>query len=118
MKTPGQRWIWILAGAVLAACEPASERCDHDQRYSHGLCFQADAGTVAPDASFVHYADVCSDATGCAAPTDFCLRQPADPTGYCTRTGCLAEPGRCPSGWTCTDLSVYLAGLPAVCTQP
>jgi hypothetical protein len=112
----------ILMLAVLAgsACDPGSERCDEDQRYSHGLCYEidpADAGATS-GSSFAHFADICAEPTGCAAPTDYCLRKPADQTGYCTRTGCLADLARCPAIWTCVALAVSQPGEPGVCVKP
>lgn len=104
--------IAAIAAIAAAGCEPESERCDPDQRYLYGLCYAIDAASNAP------FGDVCSASTDCPTPTDFCAKQPADPTGYCTRTGCLADPGRCPTGWSCVDLSVFAAGLPAICAQP
>jgi hypothetical protein len=114
--------------AALAACFPESDRCDPDQRYSYGLCYQIDAAAApSPDSGsgsggdpFAHFDDVCAGDGDCAAPTDFCAKYPSDPTGYCTRTGCLADMTRCPTGWGCLDLSEYLnlPGLPSICTKP
>jgi hypothetical protein len=113
----------LLLAFTLAACMPESQRCDPDQRYSYGLCYSTDAGArvdTGPtvDASYAHFADVCTGDPDCAAPTDDCAKYPSDPNGYCTRTGCLTDPTLCPSGWGCLDLSVYLPGLPALCTTP
>lgn len=100
--------------------------CDPDQTYAKGVCFGPDAAPL-PDAApsstdanlqFAHFGDVCVTDMECATPTDFCARLPADPTGYCTQTGCLAPPAICPSGWGCFDLSVLQAGLPTICTKP
>jgi hypothetical protein len=106
---------------ALSACVPEDERCDPDQRYSYGLCYQTET-SVPPDAgpahSYEHFEDVCVTDGDCAAPTDYCAKWPSDPTGYCTRTGCLTDMSLCPAGWSCVDLSVYLAGLPAVCLRP
>ena len=112
---------YSIALLLVAACEPESERCDPDQRYSYGLCYAIDAPPLPVDAapgSYLHFGDVCTGDPDCAAPTDFCAKYPSDPTGYCTRTGCLADPNRCPAGWSCYDLSVILAGLPAICVKP
>jgi len=117
----------LIAAAAIAACFPESDRCDPDQRYSYGLCYQIDAAVApGPDSGsgsgsgdpYAHFADVCAGDGDCAAPTDFCAKYPSDPTGYCTRTGCLDDMTRCPSGWGCLDLTVYLPGLPAICTKP
>jgi hypothetical protein len=65
---------------------------------------------------FAHFGDVCAGDDSCAAPTDFCAKYPSDPTGYCTRTGCLTDASLCPDGWSCLDLSMY--GYPAICLRP
>ena len=111
--------IVLFATFVLAACEPESERCDPDQRYSYGLCYTIDAAPSDGTAmTFPHFGDVCTGDPDCIAPTDYCAKYPSDPTGYCTRTGCLTDPTICPGGWSCLDLSVYLPGLPAICLKP
>jgi hypothetical protein len=121
MNAVSIRSMLLLAALASGACVPERERCDPDQRYFYGLCYSTDAGVevdAAPtaDASYAHFADVCTGNPDCAAPTDFCAKYPQDPSCYCTRTGCLAYPGVCPSGWGCLDLSVY--GLPAICSKP
>lgn len=96
------------------------ELCDPDQTYSQGVCYGPDAAPslIDADPAFAHFGDVCTTDMECAVPTEMCAKQPSDPTGYCTRTGCLAEPAICPSGWGCFDLSVLQAGLPSICTKP
>ena len=116
----------VLAPIAVAGCFPDSNRCDPDQRYSYGLCYQidaavspqtgADAGADDAGMSFAHFGDVCAGDGDCAAPTDFCAKYPSDPTGYCTRTGCLTDASLCPDGWSCLDLSMY--GYPAICLKP
>lgn len=106
----------LVLVVVIAGCEPASERCDRNQHYAYGLCYELDAGPSDP--SYAHFGDVCMTVAACTAPTEFCNRPPAAPVGYCTRTGCVADPAVCPDGWHCLDLSVTNAGLAAVCVQP
>jgi hypothetical protein len=116
----------ILIAAALAACFPESNRCDPDQRYSYGLCYAIDAppaprtdsGSGSGGDPYAHFGDVCGGDGDCVAPTDFCAKYPSDPTGICTRTGCLADMTLCPAGWGCLDLAIYLPGLPAICTPP
>jgi len=108
--------ILLVAGA---ACMPERDRCDPDQHYSYGLCYQIDAVVThdaGPDGSYSHFDDVCADTSECVAPTDFCAKYPTDPSGYCTRTGCLTDIAICPGGWSCLDLAMY--GLPAICLKP
>lgn len=110
-----------LLAIAFAGCFSESERCDPDQRYSYGLCYQIDAAVTqeaGSDASFEHFAEVCTGDTDCVAPTNFCAKYPSDPSGYCTRTGCLTDMAICPSGWSCLDLTVYAPGLPAICIKP
>jgi hypothetical protein len=111
----------LLASVALAACFPESDRCDPDQHYRYGLCYAMDAAVSPVDgndagADFAHYGDVCAADRECATPTDFCAKYPSDPTGYCTRTGCLTDASLCPGGWSCLDLSMY--GYPAICIKP
>jgi hypothetical protein len=111
----------LILIVLLAACKSNGEPCDTGQRYSYGLCYEIDAAIVAdagPDASFAHFGDVCADTPACGVPTDYCARQPGTAAGYCTRTGCLTMPEACPAGWGCLDLSIFQAGLPAICSKP
>jgi hypothetical protein len=41
---------------------------------------------------------------------------PGQAQGVCTLDGCKADPSICPSGYSCFDLSVFGAELPAICT--
>lgn len=109
----------IAVSLAVMGCEPEADRCDADQRYSYGLCYTIDAPlpTVdAPPVSFEHFGDICTGDPSCMAPTNFCAKYPSDPTGYCTRTGCLTDMSICPAGWGCLDLSAY--GLAAICLKP
>jgi hypothetical protein len=93
-----------LGLVALARPSPLAERdrCYPDQRYSYGLCYTIDA-TVSPvdgneaNASCAHFGDVCAGEGDCA---------------------CLTDTSRCPDGWSCLDLSVYLPGLPAIFLKP
>lgn len=110
----------LLALLALGACD-VGDRCDPDQTLRSGVCFGPDAAPPADDAApstESPFGAVCVEHTDCVAPTSFCARQPADPTGYCTAVGCLDDATVCPAGWTCFDLSVIQAGLPAICTKP
>lgn len=54
----------------------------------------------------------------CGCSTDYCAVLPGQTEGYCTITGCAEDPGRCPSGWSCFDLSTIVPGEPSFCLQP
>ena len=113
--------VLVIAAGASSACVPEHERCDPDQRYWYGLCYEIDAAVsheAGPDASYQHFDDVCSGDSDCVAPTGVCAGYPGDPTGHCTRTGCLVDMSLCPGGWGCLDPSVYLPALPAICTRP
>ncbi|MDQ3368558.1 MAG: hypothetical protein M3680_24280 [Myxococcota bacterium] len=104
---------------LLAGCG-VGQLCDPGQTHSNGVCYAPDGPPAVVDAhrSYEHFGDVCVVNADCAAPTSFCARLPADPTGYCTDVGCLTEPAVCPASWGCFDLSVLQAGLPSICTKP
>ena len=53
----------------------------------------------------------------CAA-AGYCSLMPGQTEGYCTAKGCKENPGVCPKGWSCLDLSVFSADLPSVCLKP
>jgi hypothetical protein len=64
----------------------------------------------------------CKDAAAssdcpCTAAS-YCALMPGQSEGYCTAKGCKDDPSVCPSGWSCLDLSLFSAELPAVCLKP
>lgn len=139
------RWVSIiLIGGACACADQAS--CDSDQELTNGACIPiapdagmgtdgavddaavADGGDAAGEGGSdammcsdgVALGDPCSDGTnhtdcGCEAP--YCALQPGSTTGTCTRTGCIEDPGVCPSGWTCIDLSAFSPDLPSICVE-
>jgi hypothetical protein len=56
--------------------------------------------------------------TDCPCAANYCSKSPFDAQGYCSVTGCKENPGVCPAGWTCFDVSVFAAGQPSVCAKP
>jgi hypothetical protein len=60
----------------------------------------------------------CSDDANCQGPTDYCVKAPGAPTGYCSRKGCKEDASICPSGWACFDLGMFQPGLPSICRKP
>jgi hypothetical protein len=63
----------------------------------------------------------CSDTqahSDCPCAANYCSKSPFDTQGYCSRTGCKENPGLCPPGWTCFDVSQFAPGQPSVCTKP
>ena len=102
--------------ATAAGCSDGT--CDPGQRVSNGLCYpEADAAPT-HDSAFAGYGDPCGATADCVAPTDWCALDPGQTVGYCTHTGCKADASVCPPLWSCLDLSVFQAGLPAICTRP
>jgi hypothetical protein len=49
----------------------------------------------------------------CADPAPYCGIQPGTTVGYCTVTGCTANPSLCPSTWSCFDV-----GVMSFCLKP
>jgi hypothetical protein len=74
-----------------AACEPPA---------APAMCTAAAAG----------FGDACSVTSQCHCSTDLCAVIPGQSCGFCTRSGCKADPSICPAGWTCYDASAYQAG--------
>jgi len=112
-------WLVVVAVAMLAACADEFP-CDPDQMHVDGVCFAIESPAPTADANpaFAHFGDVCATDDECELPTSFCVKQPGETSGYCTGVGCLTEPAVCPADWSCTDLSVFAAGLPSICGAP
>jgi hypothetical protein len=97
-----------------------------DVRLAADALAAADALDIEPDALPAGDAAVtdgpwgveCADDAACAAPTDFCVKQPGAPTGYCSQrcvnTGACGDAGA-PEGWTCN--TVAFAGCDDVATN-
>ena len=51
----------------------------------------------------------------CHGIATFCVVLPGNSVGYCTLQDCTLNPDNCPKGFSCLDLSQYVAGLPLVC---
>jgi hypothetical protein len=63
----------------------------------------------------------CSDTqshSDCPCAANYCSKSPFDTQGYCSVTGCKENPGLCPPGWTCFDISAFAPGQPSVCAKP
>jgi hypothetical protein len=59
----------------------------------------------------------CSGDQDCSCKANYCALMPGQSQGTCTVQGCKAEPGLCPSGYGCFDLSIFAPGLPSICTK-
>jgi len=121
----------LAAGLLAGACEPANP-CDAGQTLIRNLCVPgapdagdsstagstADAGSAdgGPCDRSAAFGASCAAASACGCGLDYCMTFTGP--GYCTQTDCKADPGVCPSGWTCTDLSIYSPGLPSICLRP
>lgn len=60
--------------------------------------------------------DVCASSANCTQEADYCAIEPPATEGICTVQGCTVTPDDCPTGFSCMDLSIFMAGLPAICT--
>ncbi len=60
----------------------------------------------------------CGSSAACSGAANYCALSPGASTGYCTATGCKANPSVCPDKWGCLDLSSFQPGSPAICTKP
>ncbi|MBK6461196.1 MAG: hypothetical protein IPF92_09335 [Myxococcales bacterium] len=81
-------------------------------------------GTAAPapspsgGAASGSFGATCTDSTGCSGAASYCALMPGRSSGYCTATGCKANPSVCPEKWGCLDLSSFQPGAPPICTKP
>ncbi len=61
--------------------------------------------------------DACTSDANCTQEADYCAIDPTvSPEGICTVQGCSLNPDDCPTGYSCMDLSIFMAGLPTICT--
>jgi hypothetical protein len=121
MKRLTSAWIFCMA------CDPAHP-CDPGQTERNGSCFevaqqqerdaeapQNDAGGADRDASapagndecaedpFKTFGKGCESDADCACKADIC----APTLNTCTAFNCLDDPGVCPDGSTCMDISQF-----------
>jgi hypothetical protein len=70
-------------------------------------------GCEGPDVGF---GDSCATDADCGcAQASYCALMPGQTTGTCTATGCLEDPGVCPDGYGCFDVSIFAPGQPSIC---
>jgi hypothetical protein len=119
-----------LALAATAACDE-DDPCDSTSDFNGQMCLPksttADAAIAGGDAPPVSeagaggptFGTTCTDDAQCLGPdTNYCAKEPTGATGTCTKTGCVAAPSICPQGWSCQDLSAFMAGMPSICIPP
>jgi hypothetical protein len=130
--------VLLCVAVLLARCH---DRCGEGYELEDSLCHEVlaspgEAGassgragaesTAAAGGAGVGGAEECNDDTvgsecttedDCGCDSDFCAAYPGQ-SGFCTHTGCDMDPSVCKAAWTCTDLSTFQAGLPAICTPP
>lgn len=118
-----------MAGCVSACLYDADNRCgphqvvvddtcvcDEGYVLEGTACAPKPAPTPAPDggsgdSEYTGQKAPCSSDADCEGfDANFCNTL----NGYCIVTHCTED--SCDEGWTCTDLSVYLPGLPTACT--
>jgi hypothetical protein len=76
----------------------------------------ADPAACEGDATF---GTACTESSTCTCDAaSFCAVQPGVPEGFCSATGCSADPSVCPEGWSCFDLSMFVDGGTSFCLQP
>jgi hypothetical protein len=124
------RGIAIALLSLLPAIGCGGEQCDPDQELNNHMCkaastggtgASADSGGSAGDSggasAGTSLGALCASDSECTGDTNYCATPPTTPR-FCTRTGCKEDPSVCPAGWTCMDLSIFLATLPAICEPP
>jgi len=82
-----------------------------------GMGGEGGSAGQAPTRAGVPFGDACAETTDCGGDTDYCVPMSPFDTAYCSASGCDAAPELCPEGWTCTDLSRFVAGAPWACTR-
>ena len=128
----------LVVAAGLVACAEKTP-CDDNQALRNGYCWPVDAAITSADVSPAPddvaatesgasldtdttstssaFGMSCTASTECVAPTVYCAVQPGQTKGFCTAFGCDKNPGICPAGWGCMDLSSY--GMAAhICIPP
>ena len=132
----------VLAAAMFgSACNDDGQPCDPDQIIVNHLCLpgpkpeagppdvQVSDDVETPDGEVEDvvnelpppppgmFGKTCTTAgepsPDCSPPAPFCAIQPGQSSGYCSATGCVANPALCPPGWGCLQ-------VPGVnfCTRP
>lgn len=78
----------------------------------------APAAAPTPSPGGGSFGATCKDSTACSGEASYCALMPGASSGYCTATGCKANPSVCPDKWGCLDLSGFQPGAPPICTKP
>jgi hypothetical protein len=125
--------IIAAAGTLLSLSCGRYESCDPGQVMQFNVCFPGlvdgglpDVGGAAPATCRPPVIpdggdDMCTDKTSgfgepcsadsqCRCGKDLCAIIPGETCGFCTRSGCLADPSICPGGWMCYDASAFQPG--------
>lgn len=119
---------WALGLCAVLGVAALGVACDDDDEVIPGVDASADTGAAdtgndAPkDVRSVDFGTVCAGIADCGGATNYCAKSPPTAaTGQCTYYGCNLKPGVCPASDPCTDVSMYLAGVPAntfLCVNP
>ena len=125
-----RRFVSLITLVTCVAACSIDEPCSPGQKYQNTVCMAlvdggagtggagggAGSGGIGGNGMVGMFGDACADTPDCAAPTDYCARDPNQTMGICTRQGCDVEPTICPANWYC-EKQYQTFGLPAFCYQ-
>mgnify|MGYP001551860624 CR=1 FL=1 len=126
---------------TVACTQSEDDACGKGTEYKNGACHPATAGTSSTTAGTTSSSDggagadaggapptgatdpnfgaACETADDCSGSTNYCVPMSPFDSAYCSVQDCdPGDPEVCPTGWTCTDLSRFLAGAPWACSRP
>jgi hypothetical protein len=127
--------VFAVVGAVLGFACGKYESCDPGQVLQYNICLPAVADAGHPDTGAATdaaascrppnfpdagpstctgpaagFGDPCTADDQCRCGKDLCAVIPGETCGFCTRSGCMADPSICPAGWKCFDASAFQPG--------
>ena len=118
----------LLAAGISVSLAGCGEKCDPGYHIEESICYVdvaaaagaagaagAPAAPSCDDPSIETFGAVCYSDADCVCDSDFCAGYPGQ-AGICTLRGCGTDPSICPSGYSCMDLSTFVAGL-SICVN-
>ena len=116
----------LLATVMFAGCL-LGDRCGPDEKLANNMCIpsRSDGGTdggtndggASVDGDLSGLGEPCSTTGECTLAADLCVIYPGAAVGYCTVQHCSLEPGDCPVGYFCMDVSDFNPGYDTICIQ-